>query len=188
MILRRMVGNLSRRASRILADARYSVGRPVDGRLTWARLVAAYVLPAGVFVVVAVLHPKIAISTFLSGAAVFSGVLVALCTLSFNRVKDLAGDKSEGVWQGADPMRAAYRFARNTLSAAYVSVCVTGLLVAQIFITTGWPARAMLALTIALVAHLGVRIWFLLGGIRHQVEAVAGQRSAERPRRLRNVS
>jgi hypothetical protein len=148
---------------------------------------AAYVSPLGVLVVVVWLHPTIAISAFLSGAAVFSGVLLALCTLSFNRVKDIASDKSDGVWQGADPMRAAYRFARNTLSAAYVSVCVTGLLVTQIFITTGWPARIMLALTVALVAHLGVRIWFLLAGIRNQVEAVAGQRSAERPR-LRNAS
>ncbi|MGP4054145.1 hypothetical protein ACTWP6_04865 [Mycobacterium sp. 4D054] len=150
-------------------------------------MVVAYVVPTGVFIIVLLAHPTIVIGTFLSGAAVFSGVLLALCTLSFNRVKDVAGDKSDGVWQGADPMRAAYRFARNTLSAAYVSVCVTGLLVAQIFITTGWPARVMLALAIALAAHLGVRVWFLLGGIRNQVESLAGQRSAERPR-LRNAS
>lgn len=187
MILQRPVHQLKKRADRMLADARYSVGRPVDGRLTSARVVAAYILPTSVFVVVVLVHPTIAISAFLSGAAVFSGVLLALCTLSFNRVKDLAGDKSEGVWEGADPMRAAYRFARNTLSAAYISVCVTGLLVAQIFVTTGWPQRVMLALTVALVTHLGVRIWFLLAAIRNQVEAVAGQRSAERPR-LRNAS
>lgn len=187
MILQRPVSKVKTRADRLLADARYSVGRPVDGRLTVGRVVAAYMVPTGVFVVVLLVHPTIAFSAFLSGAAVFSGVLLALCTLSFNRVKDLAGDKTQGVWQGADPMRAAYRFARNTLSAAYISVCVTGLLVAQIFVTTGWPQRVMLALTIALVTHLGVRIWFLLAAIRNQVEAVAGQRSAERPR-LRNAS
>jgi hypothetical protein len=123
-------------------------------------------------------HPDIPIGQFQSGTSIVSGVLLALCTLSFNRVKDLAGDT---IWQGVDPMRVAYRFARNTLSAAYVSVFVTGLLIAQLFVTTGRPARVLLAVTIGLVTHLRVCLWFLLGGIRHQVEAVAGQRSAERP-------
>lgn len=184
-ILHRPVTRLNHRANRVLADARYGVGRTVDGRLTWPRLAMAYVVPAGVFILVLIKQPTVPIGALLSGASLISGVLLALCTLSFNRVKDLAGDQA--VWQGTDPMRPAYRFARNTLSAAYVSVFVSGLLITQLMVTEGWPARSLLALTIALVAHLGVRIWFLLSGIRQQVESVAGQRSAERPK-LRHIS
>lgn len=179
MIPQRPVALLKARADRVAADARYGVGRAVDGRLTWQRVVVAYFLPVGVVVIVVIKHPAVQIGQFLSGASIVSGVLLALCTLSFNRVKDLAGDKNR--WDGVDPMRAAYRFARNTLSAAYISVFVTGLLIAQLFITGGWPARILLAITVGLVTHLGVRIWFLLAGIRQQVETVAGQRSAERP-------
>lgn len=179
MILRTPVARLRARADRVAADARYGVGRAVDGRLTWPRIAAAYLAPAAVVAAVTVKAPVVQIGQFLSGASIVSGVLLALCTLSFNRVKDLAGDKNR--WDGTDPMRAAYRFARNTLSAAYLSVFVTGLLITQLFVPGGWPARILLAVTIGLVSHLGVRIWFLLGGIRQQVEAVAGQRSAEKP-------
>jgi hypothetical protein len=185
MILQRPVSRLKNRADQVVSDARFGVGRAFDSRLTWRRVTMAYAVPTGVFVLVLVEHPSVPIGQLLSGASIVSGVLLALCTLSFNRVKDLAGDHT--VWEGIDPMRAAYRFARNTLSAAYVSVFVSGLLITQLFVTMGWPARILLALTIALVTHLGVRIWFLLGGIRHQVESVAGQRSAERPK-LRKIS
>lgn len=185
MNLQGPVTRLKHRADRVITDARYGVGRTADGRTTVPRAVMAYAVPAGVAALVLVKHPTEPIAPLLSGASIVSGVLLGLCTLSFNRVKDLAGNA--GAWFGADPMLAAYRFARNTLSAAYVSVCVSGLLIAQLFITTGWPARALLAVTLGLVTHLGVRIWFLLGGIRQQVESVAGQRSAEPPR-LRNIS
>lgn len=179
MILQRPIARLKARADRVAADARYGVGRAADGRLTWQRVLVAYALPTAVFVTVLIKHPHVEVAQFLSGASIVSGVLLALCTISFNRVKDLAADK--GRWDGVDPMRAAYRFARNTLSAAYVSVCTTGLLIARLFITSGWSSRMLLALAIGFLVHLGIRIWFLLGGIRHQVESVAGQRSAERP-------
>jgi hypothetical protein len=186
MNLRGPVTRLKNRADRVVADARYGVGRVADGRLTVPRVFTAYAVPLGVSALVFVEQPTVSIGELLSGASIVSGVLLGLCTLSFNRVKDLAED-SNTVWFGVDPMRAAYRFARNTLSAAYVSVFVTGLLIAELFVKTGLPARISLAVTIGLVTHLGVRIWFLLSGIRHQVESVAGQRSTEPPR-LRNAS
>src|SRR4051794_7091665 len=93
---------LKSQADRVVSDAWFGVGRAADGRLTWPRVTMAYAAPTGVFVLVVVEHPDVPIGQFLSGASIVSGVLLALCTLSFNRVKDLAGDT---IWQGVDPMR-----------------------------------------------------------------------------------
>ncbi len=94
MILHRPVNRLRKRADRVVSDARCGVGRAADGRLTWPRVTMAYTVPVCVFAFVLIENPDVTIGQFLSGASIVSGVLLALCTLSFNRVKDLSIDKS----------------------------------------------------------------------------------------------
>ncbi|MCZ9635278.1 hypothetical protein [Rhodococcus sp. BH5] len=112
-------------------------------------------------------------------------MLLALCTLSVTRVKDLAADSDKGAWEGTDPMIAAYGFARSATAAAYVSLALTVSVFVQLVVTTGVIKSALVASALALVAHLGARIWFLLGYIRYQVDSLAGQRSVRPPRLMK---
>lgn len=178
---------LINRYLRLASWATQGLGRPKDGRMTRARTVAAFVLPALVLGYTVSAQPEVETSMVLSGTSIVSGVLLALCTLSVNRVKDLATESgSDGTFGGSDPMVAGHGFARSATAAAYVSVSLTGVVFAQLLVTTGVAHVILVAATFTMVAHLGARIWFLLGAIRYQVDSMAGQR-ASKPRRLRQA-
>ncbi|MFC8181680.1 hypothetical protein ACFULT_22605 [Rhodococcus sp. NPDC057297] len=162
------------------------LGRPKDGVLTRTRFLAAFVFPAFVLGYAASAQPEVETSTLLSGASIISGVLLALCTLSVTRVKDLAATDLDGSYVGSDPMVAGYGFARSATAAAYVSVSLTAVVFAQLLVSDGPILVALTIATFTAAAHLGARIWFLLGAIRYQVDSMAGQR-ATKPQKLRRA-
>lgn len=149
--------------------------RPQDGAVPWTRLVAAYVAPAlcgaGTFAWACSLTP----GALLPAAAIISGVLLSLATMSYNRVKDLSGDHR---WDGIDPMAAAVEFARASVRAAQISIATSGLLMVGLVVPErSTYAQLAVAGASAVLLHLFVRIWFLLVMIRHQVGVTAGQRA-----------
>ncbi|AOE44060.1 hypothetical protein SEA_BLINO_44 [Gordonia phage Blino] len=173
-----------KRIDQFVLSLSFGLARPIDDRVTKTRFFFAFVLPAFVCGIAIGARLAVPAAQFLSGMSIVSGVLLALCTLSYTRVKDLAGEKG---WQGADPMVPAYRFARGALTATYISLTATALLIAQLFTGEGRPTEALSGIALGLVVHLGVRIWTMLSAIRFQVDATAGQR-ASGPPKLRQVS
>lgn len=163
---------------RITAALTKGFERPQDGSVPWSRLIAGYALPTlcgvGTFTWASSLKP----GALLPAAAIISGVLLSLSTMSYNRVKDLSGDHD---WDGIDPMSAAVEFARASVRAAQISIATSSLLVVGLLIPDqSTYAHAVVAASCAVLLHLFVRIWYLLVMIRHQVGATAGQR-ATRP-------
>lgn len=171
---------------RLTQLATTGLGRPQDGRVTWARVAIGLVLPAFILGLSVGSRPRIEPAALLSAASIVSGVLLALCTLGIGRVKDLATEHDGARWTGLDPMPAAYDFAKAAVSTTYFSFVVTALFATQLWITATALHTALVALSLALAAALASRIWFLLGHIRYQIEAMAGQRSV-RLTRLRKV-
>ncbi|AJA43332.1 hypothetical protein VC60_gp31 [Mycobacterium phage Sbash] len=160
---------------------REGLGRPHDGEVTHGRLITAYGLPISCAIVILVsVHPVVTPGALLPGAAIISGVLLSLATMSYNRVKDLGGSEP---WEGTDPMWAAVVFARASVAAAQISVVASaGLVVALMIPSCSVAIPYVTALAIGTLLHLFIRIWYLLAMIRHQVGVTAGQRSAGVPR------
>ncbi|NKS67628.1 hypothetical protein GS461_21345 [Rhodococcus hoagii] len=102
------------------------------------------------------------------------------------RVKDLATEHAGERWVGVDPMPGAYEFTRATVSTTYLAFVVTGLLAAQLWVKDGLPQAILLSVSLALAVALAARLWFLLGHMRYQLDAMAGQRSV-RPTTLRRI-
>ncbi|MFT3660370.1 MAG: hypothetical protein QM809_02920 [Gordonia sp. (in: high G+C Gram-positive bacteria)] len=173
-----------KRADSAAVSLSHGIGRPHDGVVTRFRFTMAFLLPAliaGVSIG-AGLEPQI--GPFISGMSVMSGVLLAISGIAYGRVKDLA---NEGRGDGVDPMAAAYRFARGAMSAAAVSLTTSGMLILQLIFESGTVSVLLFGTSLALITHLGARIFFMLGAMRHQLEATAGSRSAQRPN-LRKAS
>lgn len=183
MLHHRQVMKARRRVDRFVTGLAFGLARPIDDKVSKTRFTCAFVVPALVCGFAIGAHIAVPATQFLSGMSIVSGVLLALCTLAYNRVKDLAGGQG---WEGADPMVPAYRFARGALTATYISLTATALLIAQLFTGDGRLTEVLSGVSLGIVIHLGVRIWAMLGSIRHQVDATAGQR-ATGPPKLRRV-
>ncbi|MFV8173818.1 hypothetical protein [Mycolicibacterium peregrinum] len=153
------------------------LGRPHDGEVTNGRLAAAYGIPISCAIVVMVwVHPVVTPGALLPGAAIISGVMLSLATMSYNRVKDLGGSEP---WDGTDPMVAAVVFARASVAAAQISVVTSaGLVLALMIPSCSVAIPYVIALAIGTLLHLFIRVWYLLAMIRHQVGVTAGQRGA----------
>lgn len=180
-------GRLARAYAHLSALATTGLGRPQDGRITWPRVVSGLVIPAFVFGLTISARPDLNLSVLLSAASIVAGVLLALCTLAMARVKDLVTEHNGDRWIGTDPMVGAYEFTRATVSATYLAFVVTGLLAIQLWVNAGLPQAVLLACSLTLATALAGRLWLLLGHMRYQLEAMAGQRSV-RPTVLRRVN
>lgn len=177
---------LVRAYARLSALATTGLARPQDAKVTWNRVAAGIVVPAFVFGLSISARPEIDPYALLAAASIVSGVLLALCTLAIGRVNELATAHGGEGWVGADPMVGAHEFTKVAVSVTYLAFTVTGLLAVQLWVDAGIAQSMLMACSLALSTALGVRMWLLLGHMRYQLNAMAGQR-AVRPTVLRRV-
>lgn len=151
------------------------LGRPHDGKCTPVRTGIAYVIPAAIGALSYWTQPKFDSAGLLAGEAILTGALFGLAVLGYDRVRDL---RESGTPAGIDPMQAAVRFAKATLAATYISIAVSALIVVAMVIDLPADAsRTGYAILAALITHQFVRLWFLVGALRHQIGATAGSRA-----------
>ncbi|MET8317485.1 hypothetical protein ABZU78_25435 [Rhodococcus erythropolis] len=149
--------------------------RDSQGDLRAVALLVLYALPLAAAVFAFGFGAIISASALLPGATMITATTFALVTLTFNRVKDATASERPAV--GPDPVERAYRSFRIVLSSAATSLTCSGLLIAMIlFNTTPLIGRLASACVIAMLLHLGVRLWHVLIAIRSQAEAIAQDR------------
>lgn len=114
-------------------------------------------------------------STLLPGASVTTGALMGLVALMFNRVKDAVATPRP--LSGYDPAYQAGITFSSVLYAAQTSLLLVGVLLSlsvyegAVFLRVGW------AIVFALFVHLGVKLFFVLRGMKYQVARLLGSRA-----------
>lgn len=113
-------------------------------------------------------------SSLLPGASLITGALLGLLTLMFNRLKDVAAKVRPDV--GPDPAYQAYLVFRSVLYTAQVSLSASGILLVMTLVSVDRIERLGVAVAVTLLVHIGIKIAFVLHGLRYQAESVIGNR------------
>lgn len=111
-------------------------------------------------------------------AAIFAGALMGTVSLLFGRVKDAVAAPRLEV--GRDPVYQATVVFRSALYCAEVALAINAVLLAITVMPAGKITQVGGCVALALFAHLGIKVTFLLVGLRAQMFAAAGSR-AQRP-------
>ncbi|MFI5434781.1 hypothetical protein G8767_25495 [Rhodococcus sp. IC4_135] len=117
----------------------------------------------------------IAPAALLPGAAITTGALLGLLSLTFNRVKDAAASPRPIV--GIDPAYQAGVLFSSILYSAQVALTLSGLLLVLLLVDSEVGLRIGVAVALALFAHLGVRIALVLQSLKLQARQMLGSRS-----------
>lgn len=175
---------LKRWLQRLWNSQTYGLARSDDGAVRHLALLALFGLPAAAGVCAFLTRALVSPAALLPGATMLAATMFVLVTLTFNRVKDSTSVARPEV--GPDPVERAYRAFRIAIASASTALVCAGILIAMIvFDTTPILGRLAAALVIAILVHLGVRLWFTLQAVRQQIEMIVEDRAVPASSRIK---